>query len=181
VRVGSGRSYGLGILVDTAGHYANPNVAERTVTQPGILRAFGWQVALVLTRDWYHEPRAVLDRLERLIRGEAESPVEVEDDAPLPAPVQAGAAPSPIPVVNAPGQNPADTTKSARRLELVEGRSSKFWEVAQEGLTVTVRYGRIGAQGQTQTKTFDTIERAKREVEKLTAEKLRKGYQDAPP
>ena len=35
----------------------------------------------------------------------------------------------------------------------------------------------IGAQGQTQTKTFDSEERAQREAEKLTAEKLRKGYE----
>ncbi len=37
-----------------------------------------------------------------------------------------------------------------------------------------MRYGRIGAQGQTLTNTFDSTERAGREVEKLTAEKLRK-------
>ena len=71
VRAHDARHYCLGILVDTEAHYANPNVAERCVTQPGILRAFGWQVALVLTRDWYHEPQAVLDRIERAARGEA--------------------------------------------------------------------------------------------------------------
>jgi predicted DNA-binding WGR domain protein len=61
-------------------------------------------------------------------------------------------------------------------LEFVDGQSSKFWEVAQDHCTVTVRYGRIGTQGQVQTKVFDTPERTKREVEKLTTEKLRKGY-----
>ena len=179
VRTSGARHYCLGIIVDTAGYYANPNVAERSVTQPGILRAFGWQVALVLTRDWYHEPQAVLDRIERLIRGEAEPTIELEDDLPLPAPESAGPTAAPLAPAPFPGPGGADVTGNARRLELVEGRSSKFWEVAHDGLNVSVRYGRIGTQGQTQTKTFDTIERAGREVEKLTSEKLRKGYRDA--
>ena len=180
VRTSDARHYCLGIIVDTAGHYANPNVAERSVTQPGILRAFGWQVALVLTRDWYHEPQAVLDRIERLIRGEAEPIIELEDDLPPPAPESA--APATVPLAPATGPHPASAagaSGNARRLELIEGRSSKFWEVSNDGLNVTVRYGRIGTHGQTQTKTFDTVERAGREVEKLTAEKLRKGYRDA--
>ena len=179
VRTSDARHYCLGIIVDTAGHYANPNVAERCVTQPGILRAFGWQVALVLTRDWYHEPQAVLDRIERLIRGEAEPAVELEDD--LPPPTLESAAPSRAPLSPTPELPPlsaASASGNARRLEFIEGHSAKFWEVAQDGCAVTVRYGRIGAQGQTQTKTYDSVERAGREMEKLTAEKLRKGYRN---
>ena len=41
-----------------------------------------------------------------------------------------------------------------RRFELVQGKSSKYWEVQAEGCTVTVRFGRMGANGQTQTKTL---------------------------
>jgi predicted DNA-binding WGR domain protein len=175
VRGGGARQYGLGVIVDTAGHYLNPNVGERCVTQPGILRAFGWQVALVLTRDWYHEPQAVLDRLERLLRGEAEAPVELEDEiVPPPAPQPAKSVVA-EPQVRPVAAIPSGATK-ARRLELVEGRSSKFWEVEQDGCSIVVRYGRIGTQGQSQTKTFETAERAAREMEKLTSEKLRKGY-----
>ena len=37
-------------------------------------------------------------------------------------------------------------------------------------------YGRIGSNGQTNLKEFDTPERARREMDKLVAEKLRKGY-----
>src|SRR6185503_11364389 len=41
---GSGDSlYQLGILVDTERHYANPNLLDRYLMQPAILRAFGWQ------------------------------------------------------------------------------------------------------------------------------------------
>lgn len=41
---------------------------------------------------------------------------------------------------------------------------------------MTVRYGRIGTAGQTQTKTFSDEARATREVQKLIAEKVKKGY-----
>jgi predicted DNA-binding WGR domain protein len=181
VRGSDARQYCLGIIVDTATHYANPSVAERCVTQPGILRAFGWEVALVLTRDWYHEPQAVLDRLVRVMRGEAEPPLELEDDLPYPARTPAPVAPIPGPAAPPttfpPAARPAPGG-AFQRFELVEGRSSKFWEIAQDGVHVHVRYGRIGTQGQTQTKSFETPVRAAREVEKLTAEKTRKGYRE---
>ena len=61
--------YQLGILVDTDGHYANPDLLDRYLLQPTILQAFGWRFALVLTKDWYHNPEDVLTGLERLLRG----------------------------------------------------------------------------------------------------------------
>lgn len=63
-----------------------------------------------------------------------------------------------------------------RRFELVEGGSSKFWEVAVEGATLTVRYGRIGTQGQTQSKALADAARAAAERDKLVREKTGKGY-----
>jgi hypothetical protein len=59
--------YQLGILLDSDAHYANPNLVERYFTQPSILRAFGWRVIIVLAKDWFHEPDAVLDRIERTL------------------------------------------------------------------------------------------------------------------
>jgi predicted DNA-binding WGR domain protein len=73
-----------------------------------------------------------------------------------------------------------------RRFERVEGSSSKFWEIAIEGASFTVRFGRIGTQGQTQTKSFATDDQARAAHDKLVAEKVKKGYAevdagDAPP
>lgn len=65
-----------------------------------------------------------------------------------------------------------------RRFELVEGTSSKFWEAATEGSEMTVRFGRIGTNGQTQTKTFADEDKAASELEKLIKEKLKKGYSE---
>jgi predicted DNA-binding WGR domain protein len=64
----------------------------------------------------------------------------------------------------------------ARHFEFSEGSSNKFWEISLDGSSFTVQFGRIGTSGQTQTKSFDSPEKAQREHDKLVAEKLKKGY-----
>jgi len=64
----------------------------------------------------------------------------------------------------------------ARHFEFVEGSSSKFWEVSQTGNDLTVRFGKIGTQGQTQTKSFDDVAAARKHADKLIGEKTKKGY-----
>jgi DNA ligase-1 len=63
-----------------------------------------------------------------------------------------------------------------RRFEFVEGSSAKFWEIEIDGGDVTVRYGRIGTQGQSQTKSFADSESANAQADKLIGEKTKKGY-----
>lgn len=67
-------------------------------------------------------------------------------------------------------------TAGARRFEFSEGKSDKFWEIAVDGCDVTVRYGRIGADGQSKAKTFGDPAAAQQHAEKLIDEKTRKGY-----
>ncbi|MGI5500833.1 DUF4132 domain-containing protein [Lentzea sp. CA-135723] len=63
-----------------------------------------------------------------------------------------------------------------RRWELVSGDSAKFWEIDQQGTSVTVRFGRLDTNGQTQTKDLATAEAATAHAAKLVAEKEKKGY-----
>src|SRR5262249_56906863 len=56
--------------------------------------------------------------------------------------------------VSAPASSPAAGSGTKRYFELVEGNSSKFWEISLDGTDVTVRFGRIGSDGQTKTKSF---------------------------
>jgi len=63
-----------------------------------------------------------------------------------------------------------------RYLEFIGGSSRKFWEISVAGNSFTVRFGRIGTAGQSQTKTFGDEAKAKREADGLIAEKLKKGY-----
>jgi predicted DNA-binding WGR domain protein len=63
-----------------------------------------------------------------------------------------------------------------RRFELVEGSSSKFWEVELDGSELTVRFGRIGTAGQAKTKAFADAAAAQKERDALVKEKVGKGY-----
>ncbi len=74
------------------------------------------------------------------------------------------------------------------RYEFSEGKSSKFWEIELDGESFTTKWGRIGTTGQEASKDFDSRGEAKREYDKLVAEKVKKGYAlvsagggDAPP
>jgi predicted DNA-binding WGR domain protein len=67
-------------------------------------------------------------------------------------------------------------TKGARYFEFVEGSSSKFWEIELDGASFTTRYGKIGTDGQTSLKEWDDDAKAKKEYDKLVAEKTKKGY-----
>ncbi len=70
------------------------------------------------------------------------------------------------------------TTAGSRRFEFSEGKSDKFWEIAVSGTEVTVRYGRSGTAGQTNTKGFKDEAAAARHAEKLIEEKTEKGYSE---
>jgi hypothetical protein len=65
VRVRDERRYRLGILVDTDSYYQNANLLERDLLQPRLLRNFGWNVVLVLTKDWFENANAVMQAIEQ--------------------------------------------------------------------------------------------------------------------
>jgi predicted DNA-binding WGR domain protein len=67
-----------------------------------------------------------------------------------------------------------------RRFELSDGSSNKFWEVeyVDSSDSFTVRWGRIGTNGQTQTKTSANSSKASAEYTKLVKEKVDKGYNE---
>ena len=56
------------------------------------------------------------------------------------------------------------------------GTSAKFWEVTLASKTVSVRYGRIGTDGQVSVKEFATEEEAQKYADKKIADKLKDGY-----
>ena len=63
-----------------------------------------------------------------------------------------------------------------RRFEFSSGSSNKFWAIDLAGGSFDVRWGRVGTDGQRQTKRFASAQRAKTEAEKLVRQKLAKGY-----
>jgi len=186
IKASSQTEYALGILVDTDPFYANANLLDRYLIRPSILKAFGWKVAMVLTKDWLHQPEIVLDRLERALANEETDPIDsatmVEEEA-----AQAAAANLPVaPEVSSP-RAPAEIAvhgpaaekarpANTRYLEFRDQTSAKFWEVTVDDDMLTIRFGRIGTAGQTQKKTFSSATEAKKNAEILAQSKLKKGY-----
>jgi len=96
------------------------------------------------------------------------TPVAVETaKPPVPpaakAPVEMSSTPSPA------GGKP-------RHFEFVDDKSSKFWEVSASGGDLTTRWGRIGATGQSKTKSFGDAAAAKNQMAKLIEDKTGEGY-----
>ena len=65
-----------------------------------------------------------------------------------------------------------------RHFELIEGKSSKFWQIEVSGTELTTTWGRIGTAGQSKTKSFADAAKATAEAAKLIAEKTGKGYSE---
>jgi predicted DNA-binding WGR domain protein len=108
--------------------------------------------------------------------------------AEVPAPVQKPAAePKKKPEAKKVDKSSAASQPAAEKegpapvyLECIDGSSSKFWEATQAGGKVIIRFGRIGSDGTRTEKDFggDTAAAAKF-AEKMTNEKLKKGYKVA--
>jgi len=65
-----------------------------------------------------------------------------------------------------------------REFNFQEGTSNKFWMIELEGTSFTVRFGRIGTDGQAQVKEFPSEAAASAAHDKLVAEKIKKGYKE---
>jgi DNA ligase-1 len=76
------------------------------------------------------------------------------------------------------GSTMAATPK--RYFEFGDSGAGKFWEIWMDGNDVTTRWGRIGTDGQTKTKNLADEVKAKKEYDKLLAEKTGKGYGEKP-
>ncbi len=138
-------------------------------------KADGTPQVRTFTYDSPEEARAALAEMaaEKLDDGFIErvgAPVAIAPPKPAPAPKPAAAKPAPVAVAA------AAPTGGRRRFELVDGTSSKFWEVWTEGARLYTQYGKIGARGQTTIKEPGDEAAARSAMEKLIREKTGKGY-----
>jgi predicted DNA-binding WGR domain protein len=67
-----------------------------------------------------------------------------------------------------------------RYFEYTKGNSNKFWEVNdywnEDRMNVQVRYGKIGTEGRTIRHYYAKFRAGSKLVDKLVAQKLKKGY-----
>lgn len=69
-----------------------------------------------------------------------------------------------------------ESATKPRYFEYVEGTSNKFWEISLAGHAMTTRWGRIGSNGQSKTKTFADEHSTADAAAKLIKEKTGEGY-----
>jgi predicted DNA-binding WGR domain protein len=207
VRTSADRNYRLGILIDTAHQYEQAEPLERDVMRPMLLQNFGWQIESVLGKDWYESREQELARILNILEGKSTGEATDEDEEEKvvtepeerltsePADEESSASTQNLDIADdgAPEQLavelasqsismlPADLICSgeARRFEFQGDGSQKFWEITVTGSGHTVRFGRIGTLGQSQTKSFSSEVAAQNEARRLIAGKLRKGYREA--
>lgn len=67
--------------------------------------------------------------------------------------------------------------EGAQRLELVEGKSAKFWQIQRQDKTLIVTFGRIGTPGTVQKKKYKSDWEARSDARKQLEDKKKKGYQ----
>ena len=62
------------------------------------------------------------------------------------------------------------------RYEYSEGSSNKFWQIELSGTSFTTTFGKIGTPGTSSIKDWPDAATAKKEHDKLVAQKVKKGY-----
>ena len=167
--------YALGLLLDGERYCQTGDALERDVLRPGLLRNFGWKVALCLSKDWLSSPDATFAAVDRILKGTDDDlqDASMESAAETPALAPGGSS------AEASSSKPSTVTASGKiRLEHVDGSARKFWEIEVSGNSHTVRFGRIGTQGQSKTKSFPDETSARRDADRLLREKRAKGYVD---
>jgi predicted DNA-binding WGR domain protein len=190
--------YTLGILIDDDRHYGNRNLIEQYYQRPAILQAFGWRILPVFAKDWLHQPQKVMEQIVKILEagtnisggGSGASGAGGADDGSTRVggvgrvKVGSGAGGvTGVAGVGEPGGVSASGGRAAGFDHLVFGRLvvresgiNKFWESAVEGNLLVIRWGKSGARGQIQIKTFPDEEAARKEMGELVAEKMKSGY-----
>lgn len=175
-----GGKYALAILLDRK-NVADDKIEERFVFQPTILRAFGWRVIDVPVISWLRARDPVIERIELELK---RSSWELVDSDPLTGTSQTKLEKKPVsekkkePESSDETDQPQNDASGMTEYRYVAGNSNKFWRIGVSGCDLTVEFGRVGTKGQRVIKSFEDEDRAKREANKLTLEKTRKGYEE---
>ena len=171
--------YILSILIDDDKHYNNENLVEQYYQRPAILQSFGWRSMHVFAKDWLHQPEKMMEQIVKRIKEEPVAGITTEESAGLAGVAEAEQEPTKQPEEITTTQTltiPGFENVEFQRLIFKDATSNKFWEAGVQDDKLIVRYGRVGAKGQVQVKTFANATETVKEKERMVREKLGKGY-----
>ncbi len=149
---------GVGCIITYRYQELSKDSVPRFPSYVGIRHDFAWPESAPESSS---QPAAATVRRSR--------PAASASSAPVSAPASA-------PVVPTTASGTGDT----RYFELIDEKSSKFWEITVDGSSHSARYGRIGSQGTTTIKQFATPAAARADADKRVTAKTRKGYTEKP-
>ncbi|WP_245910883.1 AAA domain-containing protein [Nonlabens arenilitoris] len=189
LRKSDSKSYELAILIDRSTHYATDDILEQYSQKPAVLKAFGWKLQHIYSKDWLEQPERVLEKIKQKLEGKEEDPEELEPELELENQKDAveeiksnnessnTSIPEVLETELAPEkeQQPQGNL-TFKRYEFVEGSSNKYWEIAIDGFDIITRYGRIGNKPQENRKSLDDQVSVLKEEMRLIGVKTRKGY-----
>lgn len=178
--------YCLGVLVDTIDHYKNKNILEQYVLRPAILKGFNWNIIQVYSKDWLHQPEKVMDQILRALKGKHEQteplvisaePIEKLSEKKTNDTIETKNAAETKITEETKNEKVSESDLEFRRFYFKDETSDKFWEIAQDGVRMIVRFGKTGTKGQENVKVFENEQQTKMEIEKIILQKKKKGYQ----
>ena len=71
-----------------------------------------------------------------------------------------------------------DVLITSTRLVVIEGKTSKFWQISVDGAKTTTTYGKIGSDGASSVKEHADAAKAQKFATKEIATKIKKGYSE---
>jgi predicted DNA-binding WGR domain protein len=178
--------YCLGVLVDTIDHYKNKNILEQYVLRPAILKGFNWNIIQVYSKDWLHQPEKVMDQILRALKGKNDQiepliisaePIEKLSEKKANDTIETKIREENKITEETKNEKVSESDLDFRRFYFKDETSDKFWEIAQDGVRMIVRYGKTGTKGQENVKVFESEQQTKMEIEKIILQKKKKGYQ----
>ncbi|OUS16529.1 DNA/RNA helicase [Nonlabens dokdonensis] len=190
VKQSDSSSYLLAILIDRSNHYRTDDILEQYCQKPSVLKAFGWKLQHVYSKDWLEQPERVIEKIMQKLEGkEEENESEIKNELEAESQTESEETTEDISIKESETiEETTSTTLEARkqetskddltfkRYEFSEGSSNKFWEIAVDGFDIVTRYGRIGNSPQESRKELKDQVSVLKEEMRLIGVKTRKGY-----
>jgi len=171
-------SYALAILVDRSTHYTTDDILEQYSQKPNVLRAFGWKLQHVYSKDWLEQPERVMEKIKQKLEAKEEEgdELKLESREISEQEIESIDEVDDLNISKLEIKPESQENLSFKRYEFIEGGSNKFWEIAVDGFDIITRYGRIGNKSQENRKSLDSHVAVLKEEMRLIGVKTRKGY-----
>ena len=80
-------TYTLGIMIDGRTYYQTKTQRDREICQPNVLQMLGWRIMKVWSVDWFLNRDAVVERIQKVLKGEPADEASPTDAAATPVAV----------------------------------------------------------------------------------------------